>query len=262
LSSSAALELSVGFALVSLAGDAEPDRLLLALSGQRAEHEWVGTQCGLMDQYIAAFGRRGHAILLDCRSLVGTAVPLDLKSACIVVVDSRVKHDLATSEYNKRRAECEQGVRVIAAERPAVRALRDVTLPVLAEYEGRLDPVVFRRCRHVVSENERTLDAVGAFERGDLTAVGRLMVKSHESLRRDYEVSCEELDFLVERACDCPGAYGARMTGGGFGGCAIVLVEASAAGGLIEKVSEEYSGRFGVPPRAFVTRSSAGAREE
>jgi galactokinase len=262
LSSSAALELSVGFALASLAGDAEPDRLLLALSGQRAEREWVGTQCGLMDQYIAAFGKPGHAILLDCRSLVGTPVPLELKSACVVVMNSRVQHDLATSEYNKRRAECEQGVRVIAAERPAVRALRDVTFPLLAEYEGRLDPVVFRRCRHVVTENERTLDAVGAFARGDLPTVGRLMVKSHESLRRDYEVSCEELDFLVERACDRPGAYGARMTGGGFGGCVIVLVEASAAGALIEKVSEEYTGRFGVTPDAFVTRSSAGAREE
>lgn len=262
LSSSAALELSVGFALASLAGGGEPDRLLLALSGQRAEHEWVGTQCGLMDQYIAAFAKPGHAILLDCRSLVGSAVPLDLGSACIVVLDSRVKHELATSQYNKRRAECEQGVRVIAADRPAVRSLRDVTLSVLAEYEGRLDPVVLRRCRHVVSENERTLDAVAAFERGDLPRVGRLMVSSHESLRRDYEVSCEELDFLVERACEHPGVYGARMTGGGFGGCAIGLVETSAAGGLIEKVRVDYTRRFGVPPQAFVTRSSAGAREE
>ncbi len=262
LSSSAALELSVGYALASLAGERPPDRLSLALAGQRAEHEWVGTKCGLMDQTIAAFGEPGHAILLDCRTLARTPVPLELRSACIAVFDSRVRHDLATSEYNRRREECERGVRAIAIDHPSVRALRDVSPEVLAACAERLEPTVFRRCRHVVSENQRTLAAVDAFARGDLAAVGTLMVQSHESLRRDYEVSCAELDFLVERACEQPGVYGARMTGGGFGGCVVALVEREAVGGAVEEVREAYTRRFGAAANAFVTQPSAGVREE
>ncbi len=262
LSSSAALELATGFALTSLAGNEKPDRLGLALAGQRAEHEWVGTKCGLMDQYIAAFAKAGHAILLDCRSLEGTSVPLALGGAALVVVDSRVKHDLATSAYNERRAQCEEGVRVIAADHPSVRALRDVAAGLLAQYERRLDSVVYRRCRHVVAENARTLEAVDAFGRGDLQRVGALMLESHASLRHDYEVSCAELDFLVEAMQGRPEVYGARMTGGGFGGCVIGLVEGAHVEALTEHVSRAYEGRFGVKPLAFVTRGGEGAREE
>jgi galactokinase len=265
LSSSAALEVCAGFALASLRHDGaapEPDRLTLALAGQQAEHEWVGTKCGLMDQYITAFAKPGHAVLLDCRSLQGVAVPLALKSACVLAVDSRVKHDLATSAYNERRAQCEEGVRVLAATQPGIRALRDVTPQLLASQADRLDPVVMRRCRHVVTENPRTLDAVDAFGRGDLPRVGALMVKSHESLRDDYEVSCAELDFLVAQLCALPGVYGARMTGGGFGGCVIGLVEKDAVASVIERSTAAYERAFAKAPQAFVTQPSEGAREE
>jgi galactokinase len=262
LASSAALEVAVGFALASLAGDAEPDRLALALAGQRAEHEWVGTRCGLMDQYIAAFARPGHAILLDCRTLVGTAVPLELGEARVVVLDTQVRHDLATSAYNERRTQCEAGVRAIASDHEGVKALRDVSLSLLRDYTSRLEPVVARRCHHVVSENARTLEMVEALRNGDMAKAGLLLSASHESLRRDFEVSCEELDFLVERVGEHPGVYGSRMIGGGFGGCVLCLVQASEVEGMIERVSQEYARRFARTAQAFVVQPSAGAREE
>ena len=262
LASSAALEVAVGFALARLSGKAEPDRLGLALAGQRAEHEWVGTRCGLMDQYIAAFARPGHAIMLDCRTLVGTPVPLVLDSARGVVFDTRLRHELATSAYNERRMQCEAGVRAIASDHKQVKALRDVSLDLLTGYEGRLEPAVMRRCRHVVSENARTLEAVEALRSGDLAKAGLLLSASHESLRRDFEVSCDELDFLVERACEHPGVHGARMIGGGFGGCVLCLVEASEAPHLLEWLPRKYAQRFGRTTEAFGVQPSAGAREE
>ena len=261
LASSAALEIAAGYAFASLAG-VEPDRLALAMAGQRAEHEWVGTKCGLMDQYIAAFGLPGHAVLIDCRTLVGTPVRLELGTARVVVVDTRVKHDLATSAYNERRAQCEAGVRVIAERMAGVRALRDVSLDVLSRVAERLEPVILRRCHHVVSENVRTIEAVEALRRGDLVRAGLLLRASHESLRHDFEVSCDELDFVVERACDHPGVYGARMIGGGFGGCAICLVEASDAEDLLDWLRREYERRFARSMSAFVAEPSEGAREE
>jgi galactokinase len=262
LSSSAALEIATGFALARLVDRSEPDRLQIALAGQRAEHEWVGTKCGLMDQYIAAFAKPDNAILLDCRTLQGSHVPLALGTAAIVVLDSQVKHDLATSAYNERRAQCEQGVRQIASEHPNVRALRDVSPELLAQYERRFDPTLYRRCRHVVGENVRTLRAVDAFEQGNLKVAGALMLESHASLRDDYEVSCAALDFLVDEMRDRQGVYGARMTGGGFGGCVIALVASEAVGPLVRRVSAEYQERFGVAPQGFVTRASEGARED
>jgi galactokinase len=252
----------VGFALASLAGKTEPDRLALALAGQRAEHEWVGTRCGLMDQYIAAFGRPGHAILLDCRTLVGTPVCMELAEAKLLVLDTRVKHELATSAYNERRAQCEAGVRAIAADHAGVKALRDVTLRLLGEYEARLEPAVLRRCRHIVSENTRTLEAVEALRNADMSRAGELLRASHESLRRDFEVSCDELDFVVERASAHPGVYGARMIGGGFGGCVLCLVDASAAEELLEALSTDYARRFARAAQGFVVEPSGGAREE
>jgi galactokinase len=262
LASSAALEVAVGFALASLAADAEPDRLALALAGQRAEHEWVGTKCGLMDQYIAAFARPGHAILLDCRTLVGTAIPLELGEARVVVLDTQVRHDLATSAYNERRTQCEAGVRAIASDHKGVKALRDVSISLLSDYTSRLEPAVARRCHHVVSENARTLETVEALRNGDMAKAGLLLSASHESLRRDFEVSCDELDFLVDRACEHAGVYGSRMTGGGFGGCVLCLVQASEVEGMIERVSQEYARRFARTARAFVVQPGAGAREE
>ncbi|MCA1850188.1 MAG: galactokinase, partial [Acidobacteria bacterium] len=208
LSSSAALEISVGLALASLAGHEDIDRIRLALAGQRAEHEYVGTKCGIMDQFVASLGRAGHALLIDCRELTAAPVPLDQASAAVVICDSQVKHELSSSEYNARRAECERGVQMLKEFLPDIKALRDVSSEDFGRYEERLPEPVRRRCRHVITENERTLAAAGALRRGDLEEFGRLMWLSHQSLRDDYEVSCAELDLLVEIAGSCGGCLG------------------------------------------------------
>ena len=262
LSASAALELSVGLALASLAGAGEVSRVTLALAGQAAEHEYVGTRCGIMDQYIAALGEEAHALLIDCRSLEQRSVPMALPGASILVCDTRVKHDLASSEYNLRRADCERAVAILAPLVPGVRALRDVTLSDLARHEHALPEVVRRRARHVVTENERTLTAASAFESGDLARAGAQMTASHASLRDDYEVSAPELDAAVDAALSVPGVFGARMTGGGFGGCAVVLVQNDAISAVTIAVSAKLRTEFGRDPEIFSSSAHAGAREE
>jgi len=259
LSASAALEISVGYALSALAGS--PDPRLIALAGQTAEHEYVGTLCGIMDQYISALALADHALLIDCRSLEPTPVPFELDGACLLVCDTRVKHQLASSDYNARRIECEQGRQALARVLPDVRALRDVTSEALSANDSVLSEILRRRCRHVVSENERTLEAAAALRRGDLPAVGRLMVASHRSLQSDFEVSCPELDVAVDAALSSEGVYGARMTGGGFGGSTITLVERSALGPLIERISSRMQAAFGSEPELFATSATGGARE-
>jgi galactokinase len=260
LSSSAALELAVGLALSKLAGQ-EVDGVGLALAGQTAEHTYVGTMCGIMDQLIAALGRAGHALLIDCRHLEPSLVPLALGGARIVIVDTRVKHDLATSAYNQRRAECERGVELLRAALPGVRALRDVSPGDLARHGDLLPEPVRRRCRHVVGENARTVAAADALRRGDLATVGRLMAASHVSLRDDHEVSCAELDLLAELAATTAGVIGGRMTGGGFGGCTVNLVEAEAIERFAALAGARFTARFGRPPEVFVSDASDGARE-
>ncbi len=261
LSSSAALEMSVGLALSSLSG-ASLDRTRLALAGQRAEHRYVGTQCGIMDQFISARAQADHALLIDCRSLEATAVPLPFAHHVLLVLDTGVKHELASSGYNQRRAECEEGVRILAEHVPGIRALRDVTPAVFDRYASRLPEIVRRRCRHVIHENVRTLAAVEALRSGDLKGFGELMRASHTSLRDDYEVSCPELDVLVEAASVHPAVLGARMTGGGFGGSAIALVARNAVEDVMTDVSARYERRFGRRPGALVVASAAGASEE
>jgi galactokinase len=251
LSSSAALEMALGLALLSLSG-VELDRVSLAKAGQQAEHEWVGTRCGIMDQFISALGRPGHALLVDCRSLEATPVPLDLTVHAIVIIDSRVKHELASGEYNTRRAECEAAARTLGKK-----ALRDVTLDELAPLTG--DPA--KRARHVVGENERTVEAARLLKAGDLRGFGNLMFASHASLRDDYQVSCPELDLLVESARSVPGVLGARMTGGGFGGCTVNLVARGAVDALERTVVHEYEQRFGRRPQLFVTGAAGGVGE-
>ncbi|MGC4088345.1 MAG: galactokinase [Polyangiaceae bacterium] len=258
-SASAALEISVGFALCALIG--EGDRKLIALAGQAAEHEYVGTLCGIMDQYISALGVAEHALLIDCRSLEPIRVPFELGDACLLVCDTRVKHQLASSEYNVRHAECREGVWLLSAALPQVRALRDVSSDVLARHAGLLSPLLAKRCRHVVSENERTLEAAAALRRGDLTAVGRLMVESHHSLRDDYEVSCAELDVAVDAALSTEGVYGSRMTGGGFGGCTVTLVERRALEAVMARVRTRMHAAFGAEPELFATSADAGVEE-
>ncbi len=262
LSASAALETSVGLALASLTGSETLDRVTLARAGQAAEHEYVGTMCGIMDQYIAALGVERHALLIDCRSLEARRVPLELGDSKLVVCDTGVKHELASSAYNQRRAECDEAVRLLQAALPGVTALRDVDLRSFERHADALPEVVRRRARHVVSENERTLEATRALSAGDFDAFGRLMVASHVSLRDDYEVSCAELDLAVGEALAHPGVYGARMTGGGFGGCTIALVRAEAVPSLIDRVTNALRERFGTSAQAFATDAAGGAREE
>ncbi len=260
LSSSAALEMSAGLALLALSG-IELDRKSLALAGQKAEHTYVGAKCGIMDQFIGTLGREGHALLIDCRRLEGTLVPLHLPDTDVVVCNSKVKHSLASSEYNMRRAECERGVAFLRAAMPGITALRDVRIDAFRLHQDRLPEPVRRRCRHVISENERTLAAARALESGALEEVGRLMNASHDSLRDDYEVSCRELDILVEAARSVDGVAGARMTGGGFGGCTVSLVRREALEVFRSVVGREYLGATGVSPDIFTVEAVDGAYE-
>jgi galactokinase len=261
LSASAALELAVGYALVSLAGVTNPDRVKLALAGQAAEHTYVGTLCGIMDQYIAALGQVQRALLIDCRSLEFTAVPLELGTACLLICDTRVKHELSSSAYNERRHQCEAGVAIIARELPGVRALRDVSVSAFEVLAPRLPDVIAKRCRHVVTENARTLEAARLLQAGQLRELGALMFASHASLRDDYEVSCVELDEAVAAVATEAGVYGARMTGGGFGGCTVTLLEQQAVSRVTTSISQRFAARFGATPQFLVTRASAGACE-
>lgn len=260
LSSSAALEVGSGLALLSVSS-APVDRIQLALAGQKAEHDYVGTRCGIMDQLASAVAQKDHALLIDCRSLEARPVPLHLPGHAVATFDSGVKHALASGEYNARRAECERGVALLREVLPEIRALRDVTQIDLERHGDRLPERVLRRCRHVVGENARALAAAGALERGALDELGALMAASHASLRDDYEVSCAELDALVDVASSLPGVVGARMTGGGFGGCAVSVVARHALEEITERLSDSYRRRFGREPRVFVTRAAAGAAE-
>ena len=260
LSSSTAFELSYAIAMLRLCGQTL-DRRALALASQRANHLYVGTRGGLMDQLTILFGRRGHALLIDCRSLEIREIRLDTSEVAIVICDTNVKHNLVASEYNARRAECEYGVEVLNEYLPGIVALRDVEPEEFAQYEGLLPDAVRRRCRHVISENRRTLAAAEALNRGDFAAVGALMAASHNSLRDDYEVSCMELDVAVEIAGTVEGVVGARMTGGGFGGCTVNLVRRDALASFHETLGREYRRETGIAPSLYIADASDGARE-
>jgi galactokinase len=260
LSSSAAIEIASGFALWSIAGG-KVDLVQLAVAGQKAEHEYVGANVGIMDQLTAATGRAGHALLIDCRSLDRELIPLDSSDTEIVICDSRVKHALASSAYNTRRQECEQGVELLRKVLPDIKALRDVSVEQFTRYQDLLPEPVNRRVRHVVTEDARTLQAADALRRNDFPLMGRLMFESHLSLRDDYEVSSVELDTLVEIASEVDGVYGARMTGGGFGGCTVNLVRKEAIGVLEERISARYLEATGKVPLIYVSEACDGASE-
>jgi galactokinase len=260
LSSSAALEVSVGLALACVSGQ-DVDRVKLALAGQRAEHEYVGTLCGIMDQMVATSAQSGHALLIDCRSFLAEPVPLETTAVSIVICDSRVKHELSSSEYNTRREECWRGVRMLQEVLPEIRALRDVSVADFNRFESILPEPVRERCRHVVTEDERTLSAVEAMRRGDMEEVGRLMKLSHISLRDDYEVSCTELDLLVEIADGFKGCLGARMTGGGFGGSTVNLVRRDSLVEFQELIAKEYPRATNISPGIYVSEPGDGAKE-
>jgi galactokinase len=258
LSSSAAIEVGTAHALLSLAGE-EVDAGRIALLCQKAEHEYALVPCGIMDQTIVASGKAGHAMLLDCRDLSRKFVPIDAHDLRVVIVNSMVHHELSGGEYAKRREQCEQGVAYFRRNNPAVRALRDVTLEQVEAAQSTLPDVVFRRCRHVVTEIARTTDAAGKLTEKYYDEVGELMLQSHRSLRDDYQVSVPELDFLAEQAMKVKGVYGARMTGGGFGGCIVALSQPRAVDPLIEHLDGVYQKQFGKRPASYVTTATAGA---
>jgi len=257
LSSSAAIEVATGLALLENS-EVTIDRVTLAKLCQQAENEFVGTRCGLMDQFISCFGQAGHALMLDCRGLDYKLLPLP-DNVKLVVCNTMVKHELASSEYNARRADCELGVELLSQKLPHVESLRDVTNGDLQRYKNQLPEVIARRCRHVASENSRVLDAASALERRDLETFGQLMRESHISLRDDYEVSCKELDLMVGLASDVEGVFGARMTGGGFGGCTINLVRSESADSFKQSVASEYLKATGREPEIYVCTAAQGA---
>ncbi len=259
LSSSAAVEMAVGKGMVVL-NRIEISGSDLALLGQRAENHFVGVNCGIMDQFISANGRAGHALFLDCRDLSFELVPLFGDDVQIVICNSGVTRGLTDSAYNNRRSACENGVSLLArAMGTDIQALRDVSMEMLDVYGDALSETVLKRCRHVITENERTQRAVVLLKKGDLLGFGQLMVASHESLRDDYEVSGDELDLLVAIALNVPGVLGARMTGAGFGGCTVNIVERDAVSALTDAINERYPGKTGLTPEIYVCSAVNGA---
>lgn len=259
LSSSAAIEVASALALMTNS-ELEWSRVQVAKACQRAEHEYAGTKCGIMDQFISCCGRANHALLLDCRSLDYDLLRIDDRVR-IVVCNTMVKHELAGGEYNRRRADCEAGVSYLRRQLPEIQTLRDVSLPQLKEYGAGLSDVTYRRCRHVISENARVLEAAQALRDGKLARFGALMGESHVSLREDYEVSCKELNVMVDLARKCHGVYGARMTGGGFGGCTVNLVDVGAVEEFKATIAREYERAMGLHPEIYVCTAADGAGE-
>jgi len=251
LSSSAALEMAAARAFVAVSGLAW-DPVEMAKLARRAENEWVGVGCGIMDPLIIGAGREGHATLVDCRTLEMRAAPLP-RGTVVAVLDTSTRRELTGSAYNERRAQCEEAARGLG-----VKALRDVTRADLEARGGALREVVRRRARHIVTENVRTLDAAEAMKAGDARGLGRLMNESHLSMRDDFEISTPALDAMVECAQAAAGCYGARMTGGGFGGCVVALVDEAAAPAFLDAVGRRYRERAGLEPTLYVCRPMAG----
>jgi galactokinase len=300
LSSSAAVEVAAAYTWQVLSGFSL-SRVELALLCQRAENEFVGIKCGIMDQFISALGQRDHALLIDCRTLEHEAVRLGASEdsiaraglqirrgaeqraerlhlehevvkqgsgeslppppATIVVCDTMKRRGLVDSEYNARRRDCEEGVRLLQKRLPEIEALRDVSPSQFERYQGDLPEVVRRRCRHIVYENERVLQSVEALKRGDLATFGRLMNESHVSLRDDYQVSCRELNVMVEVAWQVEGVYGSRLTGAGFGGCTVSLVAREAVERFRAHVATEYQAATGIEPQVYACAIEDGVRE-
>jgi galactokinase len=262
LSSSAALEVAAARAFCA-AADCRLDRRELALLCQRAENRFVGVNCGIMDQFVSIHAERQHALLLDCRSLEHRQLPLDTSAVRVVVCNTMVHHELGSSAYNERRSRCEEAARLLnEAAGGGIRQLRDASGEVLARHGHVLDRVTLKRARHVVSENERTLAAAEALTAADYEGFGRLMNESHESLRKDYEVSCEELDLMVRLARRRAGVLGARMVGAGFGGCTVNLVRAERADHVAQGVREAYRRETGIEPEAYQFVAVAGSAVE
>jgi galactokinase len=226
---------------------------------QKAEHDYALMPCGIMDQTIVASGRQGFAMMLDCRDLSKHFVPIDPSELRVVIANSMVKHELTGSEYPERRRQCEEGVKFFQKENPAIRAQRDVTIKQLEAAKGKLSDMVYRRCRHVITENARTTEAAKFLNDRRYEETGELMVQSHHSMRDDYQISTQELDFLVEEAMKIKGVYGSRMTGGGFGGCTVSLVQPRWVESFTKTIEQTFEKKFNIKPTVFSTTATAGA---
>jgi galactokinase len=256
LSSSAALELATATLLEIITGK-KLDPVEKALLCQKAEHDYAGMPCGIMDQFVSAMGRENHLLLLDCRSHKTELVPMNDPSVVVLIANTNVKHELTGGEYPARRKQCETAAKILG-----VPSLRDATPDALVNARGRMDDVVYRRARHVIGEIERTIHAAEGIRASNWPTVGQLMYASHYSLRDDYEVSCEELDVVVEIAEAIGvkgGVYGCRMTGGGFGGCTVALVKTEAVEAVSRKIADGYKKRIGIEATIFSSRPAAGA---
>jgi galactokinase len=256
LSSSAALEVSTATLLEAITGQ-KLDPVDKALLCQKAEHDYAGMPCGIMDQFISVMGKQGHLLLLDCRSRQPELVPMTDPSKALLIINTNVKHELTGGEYAKRRGQCERAANILSLP-----SLRDASAEMLVRARGKMEDVVFRRARHVIGEIERTPHAAEAVRASNWPTVGQLMYASHDSLRDDYEVSCPELDAVVEIAQAIGpkgGVIGCRMTGGGFGGCAVAMVNAEAVEAISARIASEYERRTKIKPTLFVSRPAAGA---
>ncbi len=260
LSSSAALEVAMAGAFLAasnLRGQIPGPEL--AQIAQRAENEFVGVNCGIMDQFISVLGAADHALLIDCRSLAYELIPMPV-DASIVIGNTKASRSLATSAYNERRSQCEEGVARLQKVLPSIRALRDVTGRQLMEHRDLLPPQIYQRCHHVVTENERVIQTVDAFRSGDLEKAGRLISASHVSLRDDYAVSSDALDVMVDTMLSVAGCYGARLTGAGFGGCAVALVQPGCEQAVADAIFAEYPKATNIWPEVYTTKAGDGAR--
>jgi galactokinase len=250
LSSSAAVECAVIYALNQIF-ELGLSRMQMVPLAQKAEHVFAGVNCGIMDQFASMFGKKDHVIKLDCRSLQYEYVPIKLEGYKIILFNTNVKHNLASSEYNTRRKQCEEGVLIIAQNHPTINSLRDINMDMLKDYVEPVDPLIFKRCKYVVQENERLLGACENLKQGDIKALGLKMYQTHHGLRYDYEVSCKELDFLVDHVKTNAAVAGARMMGGGFGGCTINLVKDEAVEKLVADTSLAYNEAMGLSLTAY-----------
>ncbi|MGQ9631936.1 MAG: galactokinase [bacterium] len=258
LSSSAAIEMATAKIFEELF-NLKIDPVDMAYIGKSAENNFVGVQCGIMDQFISVLGRRNHALLIDCRTNEYDHIPLD-PNFSVVMVNTTIKRELASSAYNERRRQCEEGVRILRRHLPQIKALRDVSAEEFERYQGDLPEAVLKRCRHVITENARVIEAVEALKCGDMERLGKLMDQSHISLRDDYEVSCRELDVLVESAREIPGTIGARMTGAGFGGCTVNIVRKDHTQNFVRTIKDRYMSAIGLRAEVYVSEAVDGAQ--
>ena len=253
LSSSASLEVAIG-TMVEAITETSIDPVAKGLVCQKAEHDFVGVPCGIMDQFASVLCQKDHVLLLDCQDQSFQQIPFTNPDIAVLIINSEVKHELSGGEYAQRRSSCEKAIRVLEAD-----SFRNVTMEQVNARRDSMDPVVFKRAKHVVGEIARTTDAAEALKKDDWDKVGQLMYASHNSLRDDFEVSCQELDILVDLASKTEGVIGSRMTGGGFGGCTVTLVAGDKADAATESICKQYEQMTGIKPTAFVTRPSQGA---